>query len=757
VLLSSSIVCGSLRREAGAGRPKPSWERAAMKQVTQHFRTGKLAVQELPTPACRPGWLLVATRASLISAGTEKMLMDLASASLAGKAMARPDLVRQVVDKVRREGLTTTLDKVWTKLDTPIPLGYSCAGEALEVGPNVEVRRGERVACAGAGWANHAEYNLIPKNLCVRMPDGLDYEEASFVTLGAIALQGVRQAQPTLGERVVVIGLGLLGLLTVQLLKANGCRVFGFDPAPERARLARELGADATQHDGLAEGVRTFTGGLGADAVVITASTKSDEPVNAAAEIARLKARVVVVGFVGMNLKRDLYYRKELDLRLSMSYGPGRYDPRYEEHGQDYPIAYVRWTEQRNMQTFLELVREGRVTPKALISHRFTIHEAEAAYALLASKEPYLGIVLTYPEERAAAPLRQVRLNAAPAPARTAPLGVGFIGAGNFARSVLLPQVSRTPGVRFTGVATATGISGRHVADKYGFGQVTTDYREILDDPETDAVFIVTRHASHAAIVGDALRAGKAVFVEKPLACDLAQLTEVLGAVESTGGRLMVGFNRRFAPQVRAAKAGLTHRSAPLVALYRVNAGSIAGDSWLTDEEGGGRIIGEVCHFIDTLQFLIGADPVRVHAAPAAGYRDALSIQITFANGSIGTIVYSSLGDPSFPKEYIELFGAGRVVVIDDFRDARFITDGRHKRHRLRRQDKGIAGELEAFFHSLRTGEPMPVPLASLALTTLTTFAIEDSLRTAAPVEIPQVIADPEDMPLRHRSEAEPA
>ena len=365
------------------------------------------------------------------------------------------------------------------------------------------------------------------------MPDGVDDEDASFVTLGAIALQGIRQAQPTLGERIVVVGLGLLGLLTVQLLKANGCRVFGFDPAPERARLACQLGADAARHEGLAEGVKAFTGGLGADAVIITASTKSDEPVNTAAEIARFKARIVVVGFVGMNLRRDLYYRKELDLRLSMSYGPGRYDPRYEEHGQDYPIAYVRWTEQRNMQAFLELVRDGRVTPKALITHRFTIHEAEQAYALLASKEPNLGIVLTYPEDRAAAPLRQIRVNEAPARAQTAPIGVGFIGAGNFARSVLLPQVARTAGLRFTGVATATGMSGRHVADKYGFGQVTTDYHQILDDPATDAVFIVTRHASHAPIACDALRAGKAVFVEKPLACDLAQLTEV---VEHGGG-----------------------------------------------------------------------------------------------------------------------------------------------------------------------------------------------------------------------------
>ena len=712
-----------------------------MKQVTQHFRTGKLAVQEVPAPSCRPGWLVVATSASLISAGTEKMLMDLASASLAGKAIARPDLVRQVVDKVRREGLATTLEKVWTKLDTPIPLGYSCAGRVLEVGSGVDLAPGDRVACAGAGWANHAEYDLVPKNLCVRTPDGVDDEDASFVTLGAIALQGIRQANPALGERVVVVGLGLLGLLTIQLLKANGCRVLGFDPAPERARLACQLGADAAWHEGLAEGVRAFTDGTGADAVIITASTTSDEPVNTAAEIARFKARIVVVGFVGMNLRRDLYYKKELDLRLSMSYGPGRYDPRYEEHGQDYPIAYVRWTEQRNMHAFLELLRDGRVTPKPLITHRFAIHEAERAYALLASKEPHLGIVLTYPEDRAAAPLRQIRVKDAPARSQTGPIGVGFIGAGNFARSVLLPQVARTAGLRFTTVATATGMSASHVAAKYAFDQATTDYRQVLDDPATGAVFIVTRHASHARIACDALRAGKAVFVEKPLACDLVQLAQVVGTAEATGGRLMVGFNRRFAPQIQRAKALLENRMTPLVALYRVNAGSVPDDSWLVAEEGGGRIIGEVCHFVDTLQFLIGAEPLSVHAVQAAGYRDALSLQMTFADGSIGTIIYSSLGDPSFPKEYIELFGAGRIAVIDDFRDARYVTGGRHKRNRLRHQDKGVAAEIAAFCQSLRTGEPMPVALRSLVLTTLTTFAMEESLRTAAPVELTEIAA----------------
>jgi predicted dehydrogenase len=404
------------------------------------------------------------------------------------------------------------------------------------------------------------------------------------------------------------------------------------------------------------------------------------------------------------------------------------------------------------MQAFLEFVQDGRVTPKALISHRFPIDQADRAYAVLASQEPHLGIVLTYPEDRASAPLRLIRNTAAAARTRAAPLGVGFIGAGNFARAVLLPGAARAAGVRFTGVATATGISGRHVAEKYGFRYATTDYQQILDDPETEAVFIVTRHASHAPIACDALRAGKAVFLEKPLACNLEQLVELVDTAEATGGRLMVGFNRRFAPHLRQARAALESSGSPLVALYRVNAGSVPSDSWLVDDEGGGRIIGEVCHFVDTLQYLIGADPVSVFAVHAADYRDALSIQLLFGDGSIGTIVYSSLGDPSFPKEYIELFGAGRVVVIDDFRDARLTTEGRRRRHRLRRQDKGTAGELDAFFQSLRTGGPMPVPLASLVLTTLTTFAIEASLSAAASVKVAEVIACPEGMPLQELS-----
>ncbi len=439
-----------------------------VKQVVQNYRTGELKVAEVPAPALPDGNLLVVTRASLISAGTEKQLTDLAKASLAGKAMARPDLVRRVLRNVQRDGLRPTMEKVFAKLDTPVPLGYSVAGEVLRVGRGVQgFAVGDRVACAGAGLANHAEINAVPKNLTVPIPDGVDDEEASFVTLGAIALQGVRQAEPTLGERFVVMGLGLIGLLTVQLLKANGCRVLGFDPKPERAALARELGADMAVNIGLAEAVQGFTGGHGADAVILTASAKSSEPLNQAAEISRLKGRIVLVGMTGMTIDREPFYKRELALKLSLSYGPGRHDPSYELSGHDYPLPYVRWTEQRNMEAFLALVAEGKVTPKRLVTHRFPIAEAQRAYALMEGSEPYLAILLTYPGDEAARPLQQ-RIERQPQRAKSNGTGVAFIGLGNYAKSMLLPAFRKERGVKLIAAVTSTGISAGHASEKYG-------------------------------------------------------------------------------------------------------------------------------------------------------------------------------------------------------------------------------------------------------------------------------------------------
>jgi predicted dehydrogenase/threonine dehydrogenase-like Zn-dependent dehydrogenase len=699
-----------------------------MKQVVQNYRSGELKLWEVPAPACGAGKVLVAVQRSLISAGTEKLVIDLAKASLAGKAVSRPDLVHQVLTKVKREGLVPTLEKVFAKLDHPAPLGYSVAGRVIAVGGGVTgVKVGDRVACAGAGYANHAEIVAVPKNLVARVPDGVDDEDASFVTLGAIALQGVRQAQPTLGERFVVLGLGLIGQITVQLLKANGCKVIGYDPDAQKCDLAERLGADVIATGDVREAAAAFTSGLGADGVIVAASTKSSEPVNTAADLCRMKGRVVVVGMVGLDLARDAFYKKELDLRLSMSYGPGRYDPAYEEDGQDYPFAYVRWTERRNMQAFLELVAESRVTPKALITHRFPIAQAEEAYALLEGAEPYLGIIFEYPETTEM-PTRTLRL--APLPKRAGKGVVAFIGAGNFARSVLIPAFKAQEGATLAAVVTATGLSATAAAKKFGFARATTDIEEVMADPEIDTVVIATRHNLHAGLIAQALAQGKHVFCEKPLATNAVGLETVAAAHATSRSQLCVGFNRRFSSFVRRAREAFAGRGAPLVMLYRVNAGPIPKDSWVQNEEGGGRIIGEVCHFIDTMVALCGALPERLSAIAAKDHADALTIQIAFADGSIGAIVYSSLGDPSFPKEYLEVFAAGSVVTIDDYRRMTITSSGKSKSYRTFRQDKGHRACIDAFIRAVLQVGPPAIAFEELEAVTRATFDIEASLRS---------------------------
>ena len=712
-----------------------------MKQVQQNYRSGELMVADVPAPRVRPGAILVGTNVSLISSGTEKQLVDLAKASLAGKAIARPDLVRQVMRNVKRDGLRATAEKVLAKLDAPIPLGYSLAGEVLEVGRNVSgYAVGDRVACAGAGLANHAEYNVVPKNLSVRIPSGVSDEDASFVTLGAIALQGVRQAEPTLGERFVVMGLGLIGLLTVQLLKANGCAVLGYDPDMARANLARELGADVVATTGLSEAVMGFSG-IGADAVILTASTKSNEPINTAAEISRLKGRIVVVGMVGMAVERELFYRRELDLKLSMSYGPGRYDPSYEDAGNDYPPAYVRWTEQRNMEAFLDLVAAGRVTPQKLITHRFDIDRAEEAYGMMDGREPHLAMLLNYPQDLKP-PQRQLpcsgqrQRRAIEGTAR-----VGFVGLGSYAKSVLLPAIRKVPGVSFTHVATSTGISARNAGERYGFTSMATDPAHVIDADDTDIVFITTRHNTHAELTVAALEAGKHVFCEKPLALDAEQLHAVVAACSRSLGILTVGFNRRFSPLLLKARDALRTRSAPLMMMYRVNAGEVPNDSWIQREEGGGRIVGEICHFVDSLAFLSGSVPIEVQAVKTGDQDDAVSILLRFADGSTGTIVYATLGDPSVPKEYIEVFSRGMVVQLTDF--VRLdITRGGRTRTTKSAQDKGQKALIKAFLAAARGETDAPVALDQMAAVTETTFAIEEAVGTARAITVNRLQPD---------------
>ncbi len=702
--------------------------------------------------------------ASLISAGTERMVLDFANKNLLDKARSRPDLVRQVVDKAQREGIFPTIEAVRARLDQPLSLGYSSAGIVLAVGDDVSsIRVGDLVACAGGGYATHAEVVAIPRHLVVRCPAPasdrvaappsapLTAEEAAFTTLGAIALQGTRLADVKLGEVVAVIGLGLLGQLTVQLLKAAGCIVAGIDLQAARAELARHLGADAavTDTDALAAEVARLSAGHGADAVLITADTPSNEPVELAGQIARDRAVIVAVGAVGLSIPRKPYYQKELVFRVSRSYGPGRYDPDYEEKGHDYPIGYVRWTENRNMQAFVRLLASGQVRVRPLITHRFPIAEAARAYNLITGKtgEPFLGVLIVYPDDT---PLRY-RLDLPPqnpepatAGTHTAPatIRVGLLGAGNFAQTTLLPVLARLPGVELVGVSTASSLSARHTADRYGFTFCTTDEQEILRDPRINLVVVATRHNLHAQQAISALQAGKDVFVEKPLALHRDELAAVIRAQQQTGRRLMVGFNRRFAPMVRETRRFLAHHRRPLIAIYRVNAGPIPRTHWTQDSAvGGGRIIGEACHFIDLLQFLIGALPIEVSTmpieTPAGVVDDEVIITLAFADGSVGTVVYAAGGDKAYSKERLEIIGDGRIVTLDDFRLLELVHNGRRQTRRERlRPDKGHRAEWEALSRALLQGTRTPISPLEIVATHLATFAALDSLHERRPISV---------------------
>ena len=771
-----------------------------MRQVVCSRRTGEVRLADMPAPACPAGGVVVRTRRSVVSPGTERQVIELARKSLLGKAAARPDLVRQVIGKVRTEGVAATLQKVGARLDEAVALGYSAAGDVVEAGAGADgLRPGDRVAVAGAGYAAHAEFNAVPRNLCARLPPGVSYADGAFATVGAIALQGVRQAEPRIGERVAVIGLGLIGLLTAQILKANGCAVLGVDPDGDRAALARRLGVDAAVAGDGAAACDAFTAGRGADAVVITAATPSNGPVESAAEMARPRGRVVAVGLVGLNVPREPFYRKELDLRLSTSTGPGRYDPTYEEEGRDYPFAHVRFTEQRNLESFLYLVEQRKVTPAALVTHKLAFADALDAYALLDGRPPAssprppaaggellrrgrvlpagrldegrrpavdveplrrpLGIVLEYPDD--VPPHRTVRLEAGPAGPRRIEAGpagragaaaggdlrVGVFGAGRFARGVLLPRLAGQPGVRLAGVCTRSGGGARDAAERFGAAVATSDPARLLDDPDVDAVVVATRHASHAALAAAALRAGKHVFVEKPLCISEAELDDVERALDEARGAgrapcLMVGFNRRFSPHARAVRAAFAEREAggaPMVVTYRVNAGTLLDGSWLADPREGGRLVGEACHFVDFCGALVDAEPLEVTAggiAPARGgdgAGDTVVVTVRYADRSLATIQYVTVGHPGLPKERCEVSAGGRTAVVDDFRVTRFHGGGRTVRGR---QAKGFAEALRAFVDACRGGGPWPIPWRSLAATHRVCFAAARSLRTGRPVAV---------------------
>jgi predicted dehydrogenase/threonine dehydrogenase-like Zn-dependent dehydrogenase len=717
-----------------------------MKQVLQNRKTGRPFVGEVPVPALQRGRVLVRTVASLISAGTERAAVELVSKGLVQEARQRPDLVKAVVAKVKSEGILNTFASVRDKMAASQALGYSAAGIVSAVAEDVtEFQIGDRVACAGVGFASHAEVLSVPKNLCVHLPDGVSFESGAYGTLGAIALQGVRLAQPTLGESVVVIGLGLVGQLTVQLLKANGCRVFGLDLDQSRVSLALEMGADKglVSDESTAKEIETWTRGYGADAVLITAATDSNQPVELAARVSRLKGRVIVVGMTGMDIPRQPFFSRELKLIISMSYGPGRYDPDYEERGNDYPLPYVRWTEKRNIESFLELIAEKRVNVERLTTHRFPIAGAEHAYRLISGdvQEPYLGVVLNYDPEVEV--VRRVSLGAA-APARKPEKSIilGVIGAGGYVPAMLLPHF-KSEGVQFRSIATASGVSAHDVGKRFGFAYAVSSAEEVLEDADVNLVVIGTRHDTHAELARKALELGKHVLVEKPLALSDEELESVLATAGSSTGKLMVGFNRRFSPLAQRAKDFFAGRETPLSILYRVNAGRLPKDHWLqNDVEGGGRIIGEVCHFIDLMQYLTGAPPVSVFAeamsAKSSKIVDADSAFITlrFADGSNGAIAYLSEGDKGLAKERVEIFGAGRVFILDDYRRATLYKHGREEQVTLKAQDKGQQAQVRAVCASVLEGGSAPISLDELGATSRATFRVLDSLREHRPFEI---------------------
>lgn len=682
-----------------------------MKQLLQSLKDGSTEVAEVPAPRTGQGQVLVRSHVSLVSAGTERMLVDFGKANLIQKARSQPDKVRMVLEKVKTDGLATTLDAVRSKLDQPLALGYCNVGRVIESRAD-GLSPGDRVVSNG----KHAEIVAVPRNLCARVPDSVTDDAASFTVLAAIGLQGIRLAQPTLGECVVVTGLGLIGLLTVQMLRAQGCRVLGIDFDPARLELASRFGAEtvnpAVDEDVLARAL-AFSRGQGVDAVIITASTKSNEPVSQAARMCRKRGRIVLVGVVGLELSRADFYEKELSFQVSCSYGPGRYDPAYEEGGQDYPVGFVRWTEQRNFEAVLDLMAAGRLDVGPLISHRFAIEAGAQAMDLLASGQPSLGILLDYPQTEAAL-VRRVALASAPAaPGRGS---LGFLGAGNYAGRVLIPAFEAA-GADLRGVVSSGGVSAVHFGRKFGFAEALTDDAALLADEAIDTVVVATRHDAHARQVLAALRAGKHVFCEKPFCLTGAELDEIAAeAAARPGQALMVGFNRRFAPQVVKMKELLAPVAVPKSFIVTVNAGEIPADHWTQDPAvGGGRIIGEGCHFIDLLRHLAG-HPVTGFTARALGEHPGLAVRedkavitLAFADGSVGTIHYLANGDKGFPKERIEVFAAGRVLQLDNFR--RLIGWGwpGFRKMNLWRQDKGTVQCARAFLDGLRRGTGAPI------------------------------------------------
>ena len=731
-----------------------------MKQLIQNYRSGKLELAEVPIPVCSPSTILVRNQASYISLGTERSIIELGQKSLLGKARARPDLVKRFTEKVKKEGLAKTFKEALDRLDSPTPLGYSSAGVVIETGSHIhKFAPGDRIACIGAGYASHAEYVLIPENLACKIPENLSSVEASSGMLGIIAMHGIRCAQCGAGETIAVIGLGLLGLLTVQILQAYGFKVIGMDIDAEKVKASLELGIDAaySEEGKFRDAVDRLTGGNGADAVIIVASTKSAAPVNTAVDMAKYGGKIVVVGVADIHPQRNEMWHKEVEIIVSKAGGPGIFDPVYENQGIDYPHGYIRWTQNRNLEEYLRLLAAGMVNVKDLTSHQFDYKDAESVYAnMLANKGgPYTGVVLNYPETE------KIPVGSGPGkrtltlPSRRKKsdinqhqeLKIGVIGAGLFGRSLLLPALKNVDDIHFHTIATATSANSYHLGQKYGFANCTTDYREMLKNDDMHAVFILTPHSQHAQMVIDAINFNKHVFVEKPLCVNLKQLNQIIKAYADTGSRdhlnIQVGYNRRFSPHATRAAGYLRERHDPLVINYRVNAGFVPGDHWVhSEKEGGSRVIGEVCHFVDLIQYLCGCDPVRVYAERISGNNktslnsDNLAINLKFNDGSVGNIVYSASGDRAFSRERVEIFFEGKTIVIDDYRKMEFYSNGKKKTYKSMNQQMGYKEELQHFLDINRgLTEPLLTPEESF-MSTLCVFKINESLEEGKPCRI---------------------
>ena len=724
-----------------------------MKQIIQNYRSGELELAEVPVPMCSSNKILVKNCASLISIGTERSIIELGQKSLLGKAKARPDLVKRFMDKAKKEGFVKTFKEALDRLDNPTALGYSSAGVVIEVGSNVQkISPGDRVACIGAGYASHAEYITVPENLCCKIPDGLTFEEASSGMLGIIALHGIRCAKLSFGESVAVIGLGLLGLISVQILKAYGCKVIGTDIDPAKIELARKLGADyvfASVVD-FKNGVEKATYGNGADAVIITAATKSDLPVNTAVDVARYGGKIVLVGVADIHPQRNEMWHKEVEIIVSKAGGPGTFDPFYENKGIDYPIGYVRWTENRNLEEFLRLVSVGRVDVKSLISHRFKIDGVETVYKNMLDNigGPYIAVILEYPEtdvQTAVTGSRMRVLKSKPhdlSPIRSQ-ISLGVIGAGLFGKSLLLPSLKDIRGIRLHTISTSSSSNTYHTGKRFGFENCTTDYREVLNDKEINAAMILTPHSLHAKMVIEALKAEKQVFVEKPLCINEKELEEIMDAYQHQSLFLMVGYNRRFSPHSVKIANYLVNRQAPIVINYRINAGFVPADHWVhSEEEGGSRVIGEICHFVDMMQFLTKSNPVRVYGERISGNNkttlnsDNLAITLKFEDGSVGNILYSASGDRAYSREQIEIFCEGSVIVSTDYRETNFITNGVKKRYKTFKQEIGYKEEMQHFYDVITEKSKPGITPQEIFLSTLTVFKINESLEKVTPIAI---------------------